>query len=258
MPTLSAAVLDRVHEHWNDRHWIGRSCSGPSDVDARQILDLVGHPGMHWPYLTLVRSSTQPAVKEFTSAIPGYRQRGIDAERVRALAGEGYTLKFQRLEDFDDTVRADVAALQAHFGLATTAYAFVTPAESQGLSFHRDASHVVAVQLEGDKEWDIVRPAGAVDPNAGLEPDPHGEHITFTLTPGDLLYLPHGWPHRARTVSGRSTHLTFTIARPAPYALASDLLAADASASPETSPAANAAPRTADEVQAAAVRRLGL
>ncbi|MBV9024384.1 MAG: hypothetical protein JO362_11480 [Streptomycetaceae bacterium] len=225
MPFIPTAALDHVSECWNDRHWIGRAALSPEN-SAERVLNLLTDPALHWPYLTLVQSSTQPALREFTTPIPGYRQRAIDLERLRNLVDQGYTMKFQRVEDFDSTVRAGVAELQAHFGLATTAYAFVTPTESQGLSFHRDASHVVAFQLQGHKEWEIVHPARSANPNAGLEPDPKGERFTFVLSPGDLLYLPHGWPHRARTTSERSTHLTFTISRPQPYALASQLLTA--------------------------------
>ena len=229
MNTVSEDALARIDEHWNRTHWIGRGMGGGPEgggpVPADRILGLVDRPGLHWPYLTLVRSSSQPALKDFTSALPGYRQRSIDAERTRGLIAAGYTVKFQRLEDFDDGLRGDVAALQTRFGLVTTAYAFVTPAESAGLSFHRDASHVVVVQLEGRKVWNIVRPAGGANPHAGLEPDPQGERVEFVLSPGDVMYLPHGWPHCARTDSGRSTHITFTLARPFPHALAAGILA---------------------------------
>ncbi|MDH6130649.1 hypothetical protein P3T37_000016 [Kitasatospora sp. MAA4] len=247
MPFDSAATLERVSECWNDRHWIGRA-SLSREVSAEGVLTLLTDPHLHWPYLTLVRSSTQPALTEFTAGVPGFRQRAIDPGRLADLVGQGYTMKFQRLEDFDNAVRAEVAALQAHFGLATTAYAFVTPTESRGLSFHRDASHVLAVQLEGHKEWEIVRPVAGANPNAGLEPDPQGERFTFVLTPGDMLYLPHGWPHRARTTSDRSTHLTFTLSRPQPYALASQLIGS----------AAAGAGAGAESIAAAATSRLGL
>ncbi|MCC9309745.1 cupin domain-containing protein [Kitasatospora sp. RB6PN24] len=237
-------MLGHISQCWNERHWIGSGGLPPERLDAEWLLRLAGASGMHWPYLTLVKSSLQPAVKDFSTDIPGYRQRGIDTERVAQLVADGYTMKYQRLEDFDDAIRAEVHELQAHFGLVTTAYGFITPAESRGLSFHRDASHVVVIQLEGHKAWNIVRPSGAADPNAGLESDPQGEHIDFVLSPGDLLYLPHGWPHCARTASGRSVHLTFTIARPHPSALAAELLVGE-----QTDPEA---------VLAQAVHRLGI
>lgn len=244
MSMLSPTALGNISQCWNDRHWIGSGCLPPERLDAAWLLGLSGASGMHWPYLTLVKSSLQPAVKEFSTDIPGYRQRGVDAEQVARLVASGYTMKYQRLEDFDDGIRSEVRELQAHFGLVTTAFGFITPAESRGLSFHRDASHVVVVQLEGHKAWNIVRPSGGADPNAGLEPEPQGEQIDFELSPGDLLYLPHGWPHRARTTSERSVHLTFTIARPHPSALAAELLL-DQEKDPDT-------------VLAKAVQRLGI
>jgi Cupin superfamily protein len=224
---LPAETLAVVDDCWNRRHWIGRGGIAAADLpDPSRISALLERPGLHWPYLTVVQASSQPALREFTDPLPGYRQRAIDPVRVRALMDDGYTLKFQRVEDFDETIREAVAALQEYFLLAVTAYAFVTPAESQGLSFHRDASHVLVWQLSGEKVWNIVRPAHGAEPTAGLENgELDGEHIEFTLSAGDILYLPHGWPHRARTVSGRSTHLTFTLARPQPHELAAELAA---------------------------------
>ncbi|WP_225098572.1 cupin domain-containing protein [Streptomyces sp. CoH27] len=82
-----------------------------------------------------------------------------------------------------------------------------------------------------------------VDPSAGLEPAPLGKQFTFILASGDVLYLPHGWPHRARTASDRSAHLSFTLSRPHPSALAAEYLTSETSAG---------------TVLASAVQRLGL
>ncbi|MET7640477.1 cupin domain-containing protein [Streptomyces sp. NPDC005438] len=248
MSGLSSDTLAQLDAHWNRTHWVGRDQAADQPVTAERLWSLLEHPGMHWPYLTLVRASVQPALKDFSTEVPAHRQRRLDPARIRKLVDEGHTLKFQRLEDFDDDVRHRVAAFQNELAMVTTAYAFVTPAESTGLSFHRDASHVVAWQLEGTKKWTVVRPEPGVNPDAGLEPEPRGEHFEFTLSPGDVLYLPHGWPHRATTGEGGSTHLTFTLARPTPSALAAELLAR--AGTPELSPARNTAN--------AAVERLGL
>ena len=224
MRTLSADAIARIREHWGTAHWVGRDRHTVGAVTAQSVLRLLEHPGIHYPYVTLVSGSVQPPLREFTSELPGYRQRRLDAARVRQLTSEGYTMKFHRLEDLDEQISEQVAEMQEEFGLVTTAYAFVTPTASEGLSFHRDASHVVVRQLEGEKVWNVVRPAGPVCPDAGLEAEPEGEQMEFTLTAGDILYLPHGWPHCARTLAGRSTHLTYTLARPHPAALAAELL----------------------------------
>jgi hypothetical protein len=225
MRILSDEALRLIGESWNRRHWIGRGELAASAADPERVLRLVELDDLHWPYLTLVRSSEQPALRDFTLAVPGYRQRAIDAERTKKLVAAGYTLKFQRLEVLDA--------------------GFSTPAEAQGLQFHRDASHVVVVQLGGRKIWNIVRPT-TVNPDAGLEPEPDGEHIEFVLSPGDVMYLPHGWPHYARTESERSTHLTFTLSPPNLYAVACGVLDA-AAGTPDT-----------HEIAAATTARFGL
>lgn len=53
----------------------------------------------------------------------------------------------------------------------------------------------------------------------GLDVDAQEATESFTLGPGDVLYLPHGWPHAARAFGGPSMHLTFTLAEPALFSM---------------------------------------
>ncbi|MGW5126944.1 JmjC domain-containing protein [Streptomyces sp. NPDC004069] len=92
----------------------------------------------------------------------------------------------------------------------------MAPPESRGMLPHRDASHVVAVQLEGRKEWQLYAEDDQVRSSAGLDVDADRPSHTFVLEPGDVLYLPHGWPHDAVARDGDSLHLTFTLTEPTP------------------------------------------
>lgn len=65
------------------------------------------------------------------------------------------------------------------------------------LNPHYDAYDVFVLQLEGEKTWEIVLPEGS-------------SSTSLTLVPGDLLYIPQGIVHSAKTSSGFacSTHVT--------------------------------------------------
>jgi hypothetical protein len=216
-------VIPRIHERWNRDHLIARGACDPRFFDGADVIRLIRDQALHWPYFSLVNQGVRPPLREFSLGVRGAGQRPIVPARAIAAIEAGSTVKLQRLEDFESSVRAEVAHLQREFHALTTCYVFLTPAQSQGLAFHRDASHVLVVQVEGTKRWSIVRPNGPAGSDVGPVDPEDGERIDFTLEAGDVLYLPHGWPHCAVTDSGRSTHLTFTLCEPDPAVLAGEI-----------------------------------
>lgn len=71
---------------------------------------------------------------------------------------------------------------------------FVTPPNSQALNAHVDAHQIFVVQLMGTKRW--------------LLGDTHQEIV---IDAGDVLYLPKGCLHEARTDGVTSIHETLGI-----------------------------------------------
>jgi ribosomal protein L16 Arg81 hydroxylase len=83
----------------------------------------------------------------------------------------------------------------------------------------------LAVQIAGAKEWSIYDRPDQVDARGGvLDIDVESHAHSFVMEPGDVLYLPHGYPHVATARSGTSLHLTLTITEPAPLDLAESLM----------------------------------
>jgi len=68
----------------------------------------------------------------------------------------------------------------------------------------------------GRRELGVVR--------ADHDVDPDSRSHTFVMEPGDVLYLPHGFPHVATARGGTSLHLTLTITEPTPADLVEALL----------------------------------
>lgn len=93
--------------------------------------------------------------------------------------------------------------------------AYLTPASARGLDVHFDYHDVFVVQLAGTKRWRIWdRLARARLPvGAHRVPKPTFDELgdpmlDLTLGPGDVLYLPRGYPHCAETTDVESSHLT--------------------------------------------------
>ena len=79
---------------------------------------------------------------------------------------------------------------------------------------HYDSYDVFVLQLEGQKTWDIEL-SSSLD-NTENEKDEAVEPYALTLHPGDLLYMPQGVVHSAKTATGfaSTTHLTIGIELP--------------------------------------------
>lgn len=136
--------------------------------------------------------------------------------------------KVQRAWPFLETLLRD---LEFETGFRLGANVYVTPTEQQGLGYHSDSHDVFVVQMAGAKHWEIfdapfslpVEFRAPLVFEEGSRRDHRGDafggrgysleqagQVRFELTtePGDLLYIPRGFVHRAFTSSGVSAHVT--------------------------------------------------
>jgi len=152
----------------------------------------------------------------------------VDAATLRDAAAAGCTVAL-RAANLRCSVAAAVAdALSDALGLPVAANLYATPAKQHGLACHYDDHDVFALQLAGTKQWRVHPDScGAHLPRLFAQrraPELDAAHAaTFTLTAGDVLYIPRGWPHSAAAQDGPSTHLTLAIEVPPPFEWAAAL-----------------------------------
>eukprot|EP00397_Hematodinium_sp_SG-2012_P018065 GEMP01018490.1.p1 GENE.GEMP01018490.1~~GEMP01018490.1.p1 ORF type:complete len:396 (+),score=60.78 GEMP01018490.1:179-1189(+) len=97
------------------------------------------------------------------------------------------------------------------------AVGYLTPANSQTVPVHNDDQDVFIFQVWGEKHWTLHEaPQMLIFTEEMLgKSKPIKESLiekaSMTLMPGDVLYLPRGMPHEARTTSTSSFHVTITI-----------------------------------------------
>jgi hypothetical protein len=115
----------------------------------------------------------------------------------------------------ENELRGDGVRLRA----PVSAHVFLTPPRSQGFAAHRDEHASLVLQLEGTKDWDVYEE----DPDDDGQPRApyrtgrvdvdrlRAVRQTFTLTPGNVLYLPEWWVHAARTGDRHSLHVTLRV-----------------------------------------------
>ena len=152
--------------------------------------------GLRRPHFRVLRDgATLPA----SAVTRGVRAGGTmvddfaDPERIADQFAEGGTLVLQGLEHIRPQVADFAAELAAELGHRVQANAYLSPPQTAGLVPHTDAHDVFALQLFGRKTWTVD----------GLE-----EVVTER---GDVLYIPAGVRHAARTDDSWSLHLTIGV-----------------------------------------------
>lgn len=87
---------------------------------------------------------------------------------------------------------------------------YLTPRGSQGFQPHIDTHDVFILQVHGTKDWYYAEPDDAL-PLPSMKPPCHhrlDRYRKITMRPGDLLYLPRGFPHFAKATATSSLHYT--------------------------------------------------
>jgi ribosomal protein L16 Arg81 hydroxylase len=205
--------------------------------------ELIAERGLRTPFLRVVKEGRVVAVDRYAGgggAGAEVADQILD-ERIVGLVADGATLVLQGLHRVWPPLVDFAVGLRADVGHPVQVNAYLTPAGNRGLATHYDTHDVFVMQVAGHKRWQVHPP---VLPHP-LPRQPWGSHadevaatatgpatVDSVLNPGDALYLPRGWLHRAEAVGDVSLHLTVGIKTITRYALVELLLelAADESA----------------------------
>lgn len=158
---------------------------------------------------------------------------GIDPEFVAEQYEQGASLRITDAQYLVPAVNAACEALARDCGCGVFANIYMTPKGNPGFNPHYDDHDVLIVQAHGSKSWSIhdeyankreVPLLGDKFDPTECEPGPASHE--FVLDIGDVLYIPRGHMHSARSgQSGSSVHITFSLNWVTWNELAFDLLA---------------------------------
>lgn len=116
------------------------------------------------------------------------------------LFADGWTLNASRVQSSSVPVEVVAALVSDAVQANVWVNVYYTPANAFGFKFHHDTHDVFIWQQTGAKSWKIW------ERNATPDDPPLIETI---LRPGELLYIPEGFPHLAEAGAGEdSLHLT--------------------------------------------------
>lgn len=205
-----------------DKHWAQAPlvCSLVDPARALSLLSiadvdtLLTQRAPRLPLVRLVRDGqTIPTARFTTAARIGSTTVAdlLDPTLIAAEYTAGATISLQGAHRYWQPLTELCRSLEAALSHPFQANAYLSPPGATGLQVHHDTHDVFVIQVEGSKHFDVYDPAVLL-PVAGqhwTSAEPPGKPvISIDLKPGDCLYMPRGWRHRAYTTTSHSLHLT--------------------------------------------------
>lgn len=135
----------------------------------------------------------------------GKQSEDSTEDNWRLFEKQGWSLRFNCPQKFDEKIRDLLSCLEEEFSASIGCNAYLTPKGEQGLAPHYEDVDSFVLQVEGSQIWKVYTPLSESEvlprftsqdlPSDSLD-DPVFE---VRLDAGDLLYLPRGFVHEART-----------------------------------------------------------
>ena len=186
------------------------------DVD-----EFLARSDLRVPAIRLVKAGGQIPIHEYTTSfsLGGYRATDlIRTDRVLANYQAGATILIQLANWSLPSLKPFATRLEKYFGFNVEMNVYLTPPNSQGFSAHFDTHSVFALQLCGEKTWQLhgrrpVQPILTDRFDSSIETPGAVEH-ELEMTPGSFLYIPRGRFHSARANAEPSLHVTIGLFPP--------------------------------------------
>ncbi|MGV9883263.1 JmjC domain-containing protein [Streptomyces sp. NPDC003006] len=142
-----------------------------------------------------------------------------DPVKVAELLAGGDSLTLNQVDSYVPALRAMCQQFEKETHLRCGVILFVTPPSSQAFNVHADPHDIIVMQTYGTKYWEIHPTLWE------KENDPTAKVRKIIMHPGDMLYVPEGTPHMAKTTDdGLSIHQTVQFRVPRYASLAKDIL----------------------------------
>ena len=160
-------------------------------------------------HVSLVRTEGGKSVQ---ADVPRTPDGAPNIAAIGQAYADGYTVVLNSLHRRWPAVAALRAGLSDDLGHSINMNLYLTPAGAQGFQAHMDGHEVFVLQLDGPKRWEVYKPNYRLPLESRVTGGELGTAVLSPeLEPGDLLYIPRGFIHRAHTTDASSLHLTIGI-----------------------------------------------
>ncbi len=196
--------------YWEQRPLlISRNAPGYFDplLSLDEIDRVITTLNLSQPDLQLVSSAEDIRGHQYT-----YRSGMVDVAKLYQFFADGATIILPQLHTRVPSLAAFCRAMEREFSSRFQTNIYMTPGNAQGFKPHYDTHDVFVLQIAGSKNWQIFETPVEL-PLKGQHFDsavhPLGDvKQSFTLHPGDMLYIPRGLVHDATSNDEISLHIT--------------------------------------------------
>ena len=224
---------ERRHAHWRcaDRR-AGAPCADRFGLSVGQMLEFVGDmDGIGKALDAGGKGTVQAHVRLASADSSKCGNRGHCKFTCSSGTGcaqrrwsDGWSIVVSSAHMLLEPLSELLGVFWRHLGLYVNANLYLSPSGSGAFNYHADETDVFALQLEGEKRWevcgrrlpDVNAPAvkwDAVDTTAEWYQALVTNCTSVELKRGDVLYLPIGTIHRAHGTGVDSLHCTVGVDR---------------------------------------------
>src|SRR5579871_447299 len=136
-------------------------------------------------------------------------------ERVLAEMRDGGTLVLDRMHERDPRLKMLCQQLASELGHGFQTNLYLTPPNGKGFSPHWDGHDVFILQVLGFKHWKVETERRAFPKKMEQMSEEgrafQGNVRPFTLSQGDVAYIPRGYVHAAECGAEPSLHITLGV-----------------------------------------------
>lgn len=184
-----------------------------------EINDHLGEADLSGQTVRLAHEGREIRPEHFTysghAAGGGSLKSIVNKEILFSRFYDGYTIILSSYERQSAAMLHLCHAAERLFRGTVLANVYITPRASRGFPLHWDTEDVFILQFAGQKEWLVFDP---LEPLACRPRECRDEEwkdaeplLHVVLQPGDLLYLPRGFVHSARSRDDISAHVTLGV-----------------------------------------------
>ncbi|MEU4347009.1 cupin domain-containing protein [Streptomyces sp. NPDC023838] len=192
-------------------------------LTPHKLLDLIKRRHLANPQLRCYAQGDEIHPSTFLPTTVNRRRQAVSQADMAALGrilNDGGTVVLDHVDFFDPTLEVSCRALGWWSGELTSANAYLAVGETDGFHLHWDDHEVIAVQLSGEKSWEVRGPSRPAPMYRGAERNrTPSEEVLWkgTMRAGDVMHIPRGYWHTATRLGsgsgGHSLHVTFGFTR---------------------------------------------
>lgn len=217
---MSLAMLTGLGREEFNREYRGKQCfvgrTQMADVAGlmswRQVNHLLDSSDRLCEAISLVRGDARLDRRLFLRGNSSGPVQRLSSGAVRRALRDGYSLLLDQVHQYHLPVRRLCEALTTEVGEYVGVNVYVSWLEERCFNTHWDEHDVFIFQTEGEKHWTVFEPTrpNPVPADVDYERESDGLKVAWNgnLRPGDVLYIPTGWWHHARSTGAGSVHMT--------------------------------------------------